>query len=171
MDKYYQNKYRINSARKEGHDYSFTGYYFITINAMSACFGKKDGDKIALSKAGQVAEAMWREIPANFNNVKLDEFVVMPDHFHGLLLIERYQRRDAVGPVNGGITGRNNPMLSKNSVSKIIRWFKGRTAFEIRRSLIPSFGWQSRFYDSIVKEEEELEKVRAYIRNNPVNFK
>jgi putative transposase len=68
----------------------------------------------------------------------------------------------------GGITGNNNPMLHDN-LSKIIRWYKGRTAFESRKINI-DFAWQSRFHDHIIRNEESFQTISEYITNNPSNW-
>jgi len=68
----------------------------------------------------------------------------------------------------GGITGKNNPMLSENSLPKIIRWYKGRCSFEIRKMKnAKCFGWHSRYYDQVIKNRKELNKKREYIWDNP----
>ena len=83
-----------------------------------------------------------------------------------------HYERDAINRVStnaenkGGITKQNNPMLNKN-LSTIIRWYKGRTTFEIRK-LYPNFAWQSRFYDHIIRNEEEFYRISEYIINNPL---
>ncbi len=76
--------------------------------------------------------------------------------------------RDAINRVsttNGGITGEHNPM-GKNTLGEIIRWYKGRSTFEIRK-IYPDFQWQSRFYDHIIRTEESLYNIRNYIISNP----
>jgi hypothetical protein len=69
----------------------------------------------------------------------------------------------------GGVTGLFNPMLSKNSLSKIIRWYKGRCTFEINQ-IYKGFGWQERFHDNIIRDEFALDRIRQYIINNPINW-
>ncbi|MEH2145786.1 transposase [Nostoc sp.] len=70
----------------------------------------------------------------------------------------------------GGVTGLFNPMLSKNSLSKIVRWYKGRCTFEINQ-IYQGFRWQERFHDNIIRNEFALDKIRRYIINNPINWK
>jgi hypothetical protein len=90
----------------------------------------------------------------------------------------RIQEEDAIHRVStsqrgdgqrGGVTGLFNPMLSKNSLSKIIRWYKGRCSFEINQ-IYEGFGWQERFYDNIIRDEFALDQIRQYIINNPINW-
>lgn len=131
---------------------------------------------------------IWQKIPDQFSYVALDEFVVMPDHFHGIVLIRKDAGisdagGDAINRVctdpdenpqgicddqqknRGGVTGDKNPMLHEN-LSRVIRWFKGRASFEIRK-IEPGFAWHERFHESIIRDDEALQKIRRYIRENP----
>lgn len=117
---------------------------------------------MVLTEIGSIAKQHWLEIPQHFQNVKLDEFIIMPNHIHGIVIIENQQ---------GGITRTHNPMISENSLSKIIRWYKGRSTFEInKRQNKIRFAWQSRFYEHIIRNEKSLEKIREYINNNPLKW-
>jgi REP element-mobilizing transposase RayT len=71
-------------------------------------------------------------------------------------------------PNIGGSTGDKNPMLHDN-ISRIIRWYKGRCSFEIRKNN-PQFAWQSRFYDHIIRTDESYQKIHNYIENNVSNW-
>jgi len=78
---------------------------------------------------------------------------------------------DVLARTPGGITGKHNPMLTRNSLSKIIRWYKGRCTYEFGKMGYGNwFAWQPRFYDHIIRNSEELHKIRNYIRNNPLNW-
>tara|TARA_R110002126_G_scaffold185155_1_gene333657 strand:+ start:11103 stop:11807 length:705 start_codon:yes stop_codon:yes gene_type:complete len=70
----------------------------------------------------------------------------------------------------GGITGKKNPMLSEGNLGRIIRWYKGRCSYEIRKSCNLGFGWHSRFYDHIIRNEKALNTIRNYILKNPENW-
>jgi len=197
----FKNRYRTESARLKNWDYATTGYYFITICTKDrmCVFGDIQDGKSILSEKGQIARSSLMETPQYFDNASLDEFIIMPNHVHLILVIDRNSIpcrdaitphcrdaitphcRDAINRVStrdgitgghvGGITGLNNPMISDDSVSKIIRWYKGRTSFFIRK--IPDsdkFAWQSRFYDRIIRNELELDNIRQYIVNNPLQW-
>ena len=77
--------------------------------------------------------------------------------------------RDAMNCVTGGVTGRNNPM-GKNGLGEIIRWYKGRCKFEIGKMGCDNFAWQPRFYDRIIRNEKELNKIRKYIFENVLKW-
>ncbi len=209
----FKNKHGRRSCRLSNWDYSGDGWYFVTIctKGMVQYFGEIRDFMMELNKIGCVAAKYWQEIPQHFKNVRLDEWVVMPNHIHGIVIIDKpqivtpfvgtgdgnnepqivtpfvgagdggmiidkphssfTQRRDAINRVptkdctNGGITGHHNPM-GTGSLGEIIRWFKGRTSFEIHKSN-PNFQWQSRFYDHIIESDRELHEIREYIYYNP----
>jgi putative transposase len=124
-----------------------------------------------LSIPGEIAIAVWLEIPHHFPNVILDEFVVMPNHVHGILIIDRSHSDDPNPPdqrINdrGGITHHHNPMINHDSLGAIVRWYKGRTTHDIR-SHLAHFAWQPRFHDHIIRDSQAIDRIRHYIRNNP----
>jgi putative transposase len=88
MDKY-KNKYRIKSTRLQYWDYASPGYYFITICTKNRedYFGEIKNEKMCLNEIGDIAQKFWLEIPNHFSNVTLDEFIIMPNHVHGIVII------------------------------------------------------------------------------------
>ncbi len=175
MSEKFKNKYRIPSARLQTWDYGSNGMYFITICTQNRehYFGDLIGGKIELSEIGILASKYWYEIPEHFPFVNLDEFVVMPNHVHGIIIIDKPINENNTGAQSanniepelvGGIAGNKNPMFHKN-ISRIIRWYKGRCSFEMRK-IHACFTWQSRFHDHIIRSSESYEKIRNYIANN-----
>ncbi len=122
-----------------------------------------------LNEMGLLAEKYWMEIPKQFPYVELGNFVVMPNHTHGILIINN---RSSIGltraEINGGFAGSKNPMINDN-ISRIIRWYKGRCSFEIRK-IHADFNWQSRFHDHIIRNTQSFETIQNYIVNNPKNW-
>jgi REP element-mobilizing transposase RayT len=191
----FQNKYRIPSARAAWWDYGNGAAYFITICTDDRIhyFGEIHNGKMELSEIGQTALQCWHEIPNQFPFAKLDSFVIMPNHIHGILEISctdaihrvsentntpfgrdaihrvSENTRDAMNRVStkniGGITGNNNPMLSDN-LSRIIRWYKGRTTF-FNRKIHADFAWQTRFWDHIIRDDDAYFRIKTYIETNP----
>src|SRR3990172_2952188 len=173
----YKGKYRTKSTRLREWGYSSTVYYYVTIctKDRESVFGNVADGKMALTGIGNFARRYWLEIPEHFQNVELNEFIIMPNHIHGIIIIENQHCRDAIHGVSttdsGGITRAHNPMLSENSLSKIIRWYKGRCTFEINKiQNTIHFAWQSRFYDHIIRNEKSLQKIREYIHYNPLKW-
>jgi len=136
-------------------DYSSNGYYFLTIcsDEKRKIFGEISGKELVKNDLGRVAEMCWVEIPRHFENIGLDEWVIMPNHIHGII---RVHGGDAyMHPV------RNN--RSKMLISKAIQNFKAAVS---RKSGMKRI-WQRSFFDRIIRDEKGLEKIREYIRTNP----
>ena len=154
----YKNKYRIKSARYVGYDYSQSGYYFVTIctagremyfgEVISENYSDYSGDvsdaSVALSEMGKVAKKFWLEIPQHFPNVILDEYIIMPNHVHGIIIIQNVETQDfASGVVIPYVETHNYASLrnvdyknkfgpQSNNLSSIIRGFKGAVTDFIR---------------------------------------
>ena len=128
---------------------------------------------MVVNKYGINTEHCWFEIPKHFPNVELDEFVVMPNHVHGIIII-RNSNQSIMNPPVGNrhacslqnvICRRQNELLPK-----IINLYKSSTAKYIHRIGFNSFQWQKSFYDHIIRNEKSFYYIREYIRNNPINW-
>jgi putative transposase len=173
----FRNKYRASTARLIGYDYSSSGAYFVTICTRKKIpyFGKIDKDSVTLSEVGLIVEDLWHEIPIHYPNVYLDEFVIMPDHIHGIILIKSKSVSnyfDISETARSGVSTKilsGNPYWKPYSLGSIINHFKRictiKTKF-IGLELI----WQPRFYDHIIRSVGELESIRLYIKNNPKKY-
>ena len=183
----FRNKYRAESIRLRHWDYSSDGYYFVTIctKYMENYFGEIKNGTMGLNELGCLVAKCWKNIPSHFPHTKLDAWVVMPNHVHGIVIMKNdsvaeknniIHRRDAINRVStgeliinkpaGGITGKHDPM-GKKTLGEIIRWLKGRCSFEIHKKYDEYFTWQTRFYDHIICNEKSLNEIREYIQNNP----
>ena len=163
--------------RLDDWDYSTEGVYFITIccHNRELSFGFIDKNKVIFSEIGNIALQCWMEIPKHFSHVKIDEFVIMPNHIHGIIMLD-YSR---VGPRHGmtlqskhnrdeKINKFSKPV--KNSVSVIINQFKSSVKRWCNQNGYANFKWQSRFYDQILHTEKSIDAIREYIHLNPVNW-
>ncbi len=114
---YYQNKYRIDSARLPHWDYSADGYYFITICTKDRVnyFGEVAHERVNLSECGRIIDEYWQEIPRHFFAVYLDKFIVMPDHMHGIIIINKNKKINDASPFIGfqDISGKDGAMPEK----------------------------------------------------------
>lgn len=182
----FQNKYRIPSARLQTWDYANNGAYFITICTKNSehYFGKIENNEMQLSEMGKLAENFWLEIPNQFSFIELGNFIVMPNHIHGILIINNFvekrfivsntknetfeNEKQSIQSKQGGITGDKNPMFH-NNISRIVRWYKGRCSFETRK-LNLHFEWQPRFHDHIIQNSNSFEIIQNYIQENPSNW-
>jgi len=88
MSEKFRNKYRVQTTRLNGYDYSRNGVYFITIctRRKTPCFGIINDGNVILSETGIIVHYYWLKIQYHFNNVYLDEFIIMPDHIHGIII-------------------------------------------------------------------------------------
>jgi REP element-mobilizing transposase RayT len=113
-------------------------------------FGEIDDDEMRLSQAGTIAEQCWEEIPKHFSNVELDEFVVMPNHIHGIIIINETDdiKINYSRDVQLNVPTRLSP--KRGSLSVIIRTCKAAVTTECRRNGHNEFRWQSRFYEHII---------------------
>ena len=116
-----------------------------------------------LSQEGIIAQQCWKQIPRHFENVELDEFVVMPNHIHGIIILNDHGR-----DVQLNVPTRLSP--KKGSLSVIIRTYKAAVTTECRRKGLSDFRWQSRFYEHIIRSDKDLDKIRDYISGNVLQW-
>lgn len=187
----YKNKYRVESIRLKNWDYSNNGYYFVTIcTKEKECFlGTIINNKMILSEMGKIINNEWYKSIEIRKNILLDEFIIMPNHIHGIIVInndnvEKLNNSDInvethckiqsqMEKPNGidiNVETHCNASLQKNNLSNIIRGFKSSTTKLIHVSGFENFAWQPRFYEHIIKNEKSLNSIREYIINNPKNW-
>lgn len=165
----FKNKYRIETARLSGWDYRSIGYYFITIvikNRIQCLSTIVDGN-VELSPIGNIINEEWLIIPTVFPHVECDEFIIMPDHIHGIIHIHSNNTEQE----SCKATISNKSSNRSGSLSVIVNRFKGTCTKRIKKEYdVTSFAWQSRFYDRIIRNAHELYNVRKYIRENPIKW-
>lgn len=151
-------------------------------------FGEIVEKRFIASQLGEIAEQYWHAIPAQFQFIELGAFVVMPNHIHGILIINDIANDNATANVEtriiaplqtqqtnqseqktGGFAGVKNPMLN-NNISRVVRWYKGVCSYEMRK-IHAEFQWQTRFHDHIIRNDEEYQRIANYIHTNPKNWK
>lgn len=188
MNNKFQNKYTIPSARLQSWDYTNAGAYFITICTEDRhhYFGKVINGKMVLTNAGVIADILWHEIKHHNKNIELGEFIVMPNHIHGILILnddgmKNIETGHALSlvpqppppdpideiPKSPGQKRFQNP--GKNSVSSIIGGYKSAVTKHCNRLGI-EFGWQTRFYDNIIRDQQAFENISNYILNNAAKW-
>ena len=165
----FKDKYRVESARLQEWDYSRSGCYFVTICIKNReyMFGQIENDEMVLSEIGGVAKQCWREIPNHFSFVELDEFVIMPNHIHGIIVIAENVETQNVASLQHKNPNKFEPQ--SNNLASIIRGFKvGVKKWATIQGI--NFEWQPRFHDRIIRDEKELWNVRNYIRHNHLKW-
>ena len=155
---YDNREYHRHSIRLDDYDYSKPGSYFVTVcvHERKETFGKIFDGEMHLNENGIATNAVWTTLPNWFSYIELDEFVIMPNHMHGIINI-----MDA--PFH--LKKPNSPL------GQIVRAYKAATTRHIRVSGTPEFQWQRNYYDHISRlHENELARIRNYIINNPARW-
>lgn len=155
------------SNRLQDYDYSSEGMYFVTIctQERKCIFGDVVGadpcvgPKMVLNSIGEMIQSWWGKLPNRFPNVELDQFMIMPNHIHGIVTIH-------------GRTHGSAPTLGR-----MIQWFKTMTTNHYIRGVkqnqwppFPGRLWQRGYYEHITRNEEELFEIRQYIQENPIKW-
>ena len=203
---YDPERHHRRSIRLKGYDYSQAGAYFVTICAQGrqCLFGAIVDGVMRPNDAGRMVERWWLELNHKYPTVETDEHSVMPNHFHGVILI--YGQPDAPGQphewgqpdapgqphrvaptaadddVGAALRGRPVPatppaIVTAPTLGDIMDWFKTMTTNEYIRGVKtlgwPPFDrrvWQRNYYEHIIRSEAELDRIRAYIANNPLKW-
>jgi len=180
--KYDPQKHHRVSIRLKGYDYSLAGAYFITIVAYKRemLFGEIVNGVMRLSRRGEIVREEWFASVNIRKEIKLfeDEFVVMPNHAHGIVWIVEDDSRftvDAGRSVGAGrdvvgSDGRPTLRMKPKSLSSFVAGFKSSVTKRIRDELNETGIWQRNYHDRIIRNDKELNAIRDYIESNPGNW-
>jgi len=160
-DLLFRKRFRIPSARCPGWDYRWAGVYSVTIctQGRMRCLGEVVDGQVSLSDLGTVVAEEWLKIPRQHPRVTLDEWIIMPDHMHGILIFHGRSREEG---------RQDSNHLQSQSLGAVIGQFKSNVTKRIWWNLRQrDFGWQPRFHDEIIHDPAHLTRLRAYIRDNP----
>jgi putative transposase len=153
------------SIRLKGYDYSQDGGYFVTVCAYGreCLFGQIENGQMQLNEYGEIVTDIWRNIPEHYQFVQLDEFVVMPNHIHGIIIISK---------VGAGFKPAPTSEVKYHGLSEIVRAIKTFSARKINilRNTIGLPVWQRNYYEHIIRDEDNLNRIREYIVTNPVRW-
>jgi putative transposase len=179
------------SIRLKGYDYRREGGYFVTMvtQERASLFGEVVNGEMILNAAGEMAARWWLELPNKFPKANVDIFVVMPNHFHGIIFIEEHVgvdlRVDPVPYERGEHSGSPQtssqtiiPQIRPNALlSQMIQWFKTMTTNEYIRgvkqlSWLPFSNklWQRNYYEHIIRNNAEADRIARYIESNPARW-
>jgi putative transposase len=158
-------QHQRHSLRLKDYDYSQEGAYFVTI-----CTHKKalffENEHISA-----IVEKCWLAIPVHFPNVQLDEWVIMPNHLHAIVLIEQCRGVQLNAPT---IRKTTNPFSAisphRNTLAIIVRTYKAAVTTRCRRAGSHYFAWQRNYYEHVIRNEDDLNEIRQYILDNPVQW-
>jgi putative transposase len=158
------------SLRLNGYDYAQASAYFVTIctqNRVCLLGDLVDGE-MRLNDAGSEVQVVWNELPRRFAHLELDAFMVMPNHVHGIITL--------IGP--GSVVGAGLALpagkgaaSSAPTLADVVRAFKPLSAIRVNRLIMRSGPlWQRNYYERIIRNERELDKIREYIATNPLKW-
>ena len=171
----YRNKFNTTSQRLQHWNYGWPGAFFVTICTKNrACyFGHITNAKMACSEIGKIVENEWLKTTQlrPDMNIECGEFVIMPNHFHAIIVIgenEYNQCRDAMRCVSTNNNQNQFGPQSKNLAS-VIRGFKSVVTINARK-INPEFGWQKGYYEHIIRDEKSYRTISEYIRYNSLKW-
>ena len=170
------------SIRVKDYDYSQAGAYFITIctHDRACLFGKIVDGKMTLNDAGRMAESCWEDIPDHFPHADLDEFVIMPNHIHGTIILtdkdgtngycrgEKYYCRGE--KFFAPTTAHGKPKGTSKTVGSIVRGFKIGVTKWMRQNTTIRDVWQRNYWEHIIRNDDEMDRIRQYILDNPAQW-
>jgi len=171
--------HRRRSIRLRGYDYSQEGGYFVTICTKDrAClFGTIVENKMQLNEAGRFVDDCWKQIPTHFPRVILDEYKIMPNHVHGIIMIEGNVGVQNLEPLQKSLREpTHEPPENKfqhiipNSIGSIVRGFKIGVTKWFRQNTQVHVVWQRNFYEHIIRNDVSLNRIREYIMYNPIRW-
>lgn len=169
-------KHHRRSIRLKGYDYSQPGAYFATICTYNkkCVFGDVIDGNNHLNGFGKIVEKEWLKTFDMRKNLKLDGYVVMPNHLHGIIMIEGrgVLQYTQLGTLQRAPTYEHFGKPVSSSIPTIIRLFKSTTTKQINqlRQTPGMYLWQRNYYEHIIRSENELNQVREYINNNPLQW-
>jgi REP element-mobilizing transposase RayT len=178
------------SIRLKGYDYSKAGAYFITIctHSRECLFGKITNGEMKMNDAGRMVQTIWDDMPSRFDNVESGTFSVMPNHIHGIMVLTPCRGESCIRPSHSGgdHTGgdhkegdhKDRPYgTTAGTVGRIIQAFKSISTHQytvgVKTSGWPPFPgklWQRNYWEHVVRDDSELNRIRAYILNNPAQW-
>ncbi len=154
--RYDPDKHHRQSIRLRHYDYSQAGAYFVTICVQDrqTLFGSVVDNEMCLNANGLLAQSAWCQLAERFPDIVLDEFVLMPNHLHGILFLP----------------SRRFPNDKIFTLGESVRAFKAVITRIIRQNGQSDFAWQRNYFEHIVRDEQDLFRIRQYIANNPATW-
>ncbi|MGF1588591.1 MAG: transposase [Pleurocapsa sp.] len=176
--KYDPDKHHRRSIRLPGYDYSQSGAYFVTICAYQrqCIFGEIIDGQMVLNQYGAIIADEWQKSSVIRREIELDTWVVMPNHFHGIVIIKNTIRECDRARANDNPVGANgrSPLqrMKPKSLSSLMAGFKSITTKKINilRDTPATPLWQRNYYEHIIRNQDAMDKICQYIVNNPLSW-
>jgi REP element-mobilizing transposase RayT len=151
---------RRRALRLKGYDYAQAGAYFVTIcvRDRTCLFGNVVGGEMRVNDFGRLLDAAWRALPHHYPHVDLDRFVVMPNHFHGIVVLRPVE--DCRGEIRAG---------ERHGLPEIVRAFETFSARRINefRGTHGVPVWQRNYYEHVIRDEADYRRIAEYVAENP----
>jgi len=175
---YFGKQRKLN--RWQGYDYSMPRFYFVTICSQKriCCFGDIVDNKMILNELGDIIKQQWLWLSQNYDYISLDEWQIMPNHIHGIIEIinkdydsngKIFTKPHKVGNVlERSLHNQGTPKILP--LYRVIGAFKTTSAKLINQENGVYFKWQKSFHDRVIRSEQELNNIRYYIQQNPINW-
>lgn len=177
--RYHPHIHHRQSIRLKGYDYSSAGAYYVTVCTFrrQQLLGEVADGEMVTNELGRIVEQTWMKLPEHFQYVTLDEFVVMPNHVHGIVFINE-GRGDALNVIEGArLSDLNASPLrphgtQRGSLGAIVQNVKSVASRRINRlRRMPGAPlWQRNYYEHVVRNENELDRIRRYVVGNPAKW-
>ena len=167
------------SIRLPGYDYTQSGAYFVTLLTQGRLcrFGNIVNGEMRLNDVGKIAAQSWVWLEQQYPYVKLDEWVIMPNHFHGIIWITndipgRGGSRTAPTTTNTQTFDDETVVKSQKPLGRLIGAFKTVSTKQINMlNNTPGMPlWQRNYYEHVIRSDDDLHRIRQYIRNNPLRW-
>jgi len=179
--KYEPDKHHRRSIRLKGYDYSQAGAYFVTICTQNreCLFGDVVDGEMQVNDAGHMVHRIWNDLSVKYPDIETDEFVVMPNYFHGIIVIVGAPLVGAhfFDPKIDDAETRAGTRPAPTLLGDVVGLFKSITTHQytngVRQYNWPSFNgklWQRNYYEHIIRSEEEMDRIREYIMENPLKW-
>jgi len=158
-----------HSIRLKGYDYGQSGTYFITINTLQrvSLFGHIENGIVSLSETGRIVADEWTNTATIRKEISLDEWILMPNHLHGIVIIKRSEQFES-HPDDSEPESPRTPYRKPRSLSSFLAGFKARTTSRVKNLSIADSIWQRNYYEHIIRSERSLNLIRLYIQLNPI---
>jgi putative transposase len=161
------------SMRLKGYDYSLAGAYFINLvtHEKLCLFGEIINGEMRLSQLGNTVQREWLRLERRFPGIELDEFVIMPNHLHGIIVITQQDAPHAPGDERKDAAPSKRMGAATGSLTAMVKGFK--SAVEFRYHSMANNNdplWQPNDYEHIIHDEDDLDRIRRYIAGNPMNW-
>ncbi|MBI5635138.1 MAG: hypothetical protein HZA15_16845 [Nitrospirae bacterium] len=177
---YYPEIHHRQSIRLKEYDYCRSGAYFVTVCAWKkeSILGEIENSEMLLNEYGRIVQEQRNTLPGHFENVTIDEFVVMPNHMHGIITLNSCRGEVSSPPepnsktITISIQGVDTPPVRKPALGQVVAYLKYQSAKKINiiRDTPGMPLWQRNYYEHIIRDERELHTIREYIRYNPLKW-